>query len=112
MITIDDLKAAIAEMQGERNPNANTCIKLAAYYTILNELEGKQPSYSLAPKPDSPVKEMAEYYSETEFGQAIKGKDTLSVLEVMDELCTVLQAVQPRLYNGVMNKLKEIPPVL
>ena len=40
MITEKDLQEAIAECQGERNPNANTCIKLAAFYTIRNELFG------------------------------------------------------------------------
>ena len=38
MITEQDLQEAIAECQGERHPNANTCMKLAAFYTIKNEL--------------------------------------------------------------------------
>ena len=109
MITVDELKAAIAEMQGERNPNANTCIKLAAYYTILNELQGKPDTigYSSAPAPE-PVKETVDYYSETEFGQLVQDKPIKDVMSVMDELISVLSAIQPRLYNGVMRKLNEI----
>ena len=42
MITEKDLRAAIAECQGARNPNASTCIKLAAFYTILNNLYPEQ----------------------------------------------------------------------
>lgn len=107
MITIDDLKAAIAEMQGERNPNANTCIKLAAYYTILKELEPESMSgYSHEPAPT--VKETVRYYSETEFGEAIEGKDFDSVLSLIDELMTTLSAIQPRLYAGVMRRLNDI----
>ena len=34
MITEMDLQEAIAECQGKRNPNADTCIKLAAFYII------------------------------------------------------------------------------
>ena len=55
MITEQDLLSAIAECQGERNPNANTCIKLAAYYTILDNIRppketAEQPhAYSFAP---------------------------------------------------------------
>jgi hypothetical protein len=105
MITLDDLEAAIAECEGERNPNANTCIKLAAYYTILNEKQGKPPVYSYSAEPVSPVKETVDYYSETEFGQAIQGKDLPYVMELIDELMTVLQTVQPRLYSGVMSHL-------
>lgn len=108
MITVDELKAAIAEMQGERNPNAQTCIKLAAYYTILNELQGKPDTsgYSSAPAPS--VSETVDYYSETEFGQLVQEKPIVSVLEIVDELISVISAIQPRLYNGVMRKLNEI----
>ena len=99
----------IAEMQGERNPNANTCIKLAAYYTILNELQGKPDTskYSSAPAPE-PVKETVDYYSETEFGRLVQDKPVKDVMSVMDELISVLSAIQPRLYNGVMRKLNEL----
>ena len=41
MITERDLQEAIAECNGERNPNANTCIKLAAFLTIQKEMFGK-----------------------------------------------------------------------
>ena len=108
MITVDELKAAIAECQGERSPNANTCIKLAAYYTILNELQGKPDiiGYSSAPAPS--VSETVDYYSETEFGQLVQDKPVKDVMAVMDELITVISAIQPRLYSGVMRKLQEI----
>lgn len=105
MITLEDLEAAIAECEGERNPNANTCIKLAAYYTILNEKQGKPPVYSYSAEPVSPVKETVDYYSETDFGRAIQDKDFAFIMELFDELMTVLQAVNPRLYKGVMSKI-------
>ena len=41
MIREEDLQEAIAECQGQRNPNANTAIKLAAFYTIRRELFGE-----------------------------------------------------------------------
>lgn len=105
MITIDDLKAAIAECEGERNPNANTCMKLSAYYTLLKEKQGEpeKSSYSHDPAPAIP-----NYYSETEFGKIIESKETSSVLKVIDEVMTVLQAIQPKMYDGVIRKLNEI----
>lgn len=108
MITIDDLKAAIAECEGERNPNANTCMKLSAYYILLREKQGKPDTigYSSAPAPSVP--ETVDYYSETEFGQLIQDKPIKDVMSVMDELISVLSAIQPRLYNGVMRKLNDI----
>lgn len=108
MITIDDLKAAIAECEGERNPNANTCMKLSAYYILLREKQGKPDTsgYSSAPAPS--VSETVDYYSETEFGRLVQDKPVKDVMSVMDELISVLSAIQPRLYNGVMRKLNEI----
>ena len=108
MITIDDLKAAIAECEGERNPNANTCMKLSAYYILLREKQGKPDiiGYSSAPAPS--VSETVDYYSETEFGQLVQDKPVRDVMSVMDELISVISVIQPRLYNGVMRKLNEI----
>lgn len=39
---------------------------------------------------------------------AIDGKDAYAVWEVMDELLSVLQATNPRLFDGVMRKIEQI----
>lgn len=110
MITVADLDAAIAKCQGERNPNANTCIKLAAYYTIKNamaERPADMSNYSFSP---APVQSMAvnsyiEYDSNSDFGRLINGRDPYSVWAIVDELMDVLLATNPRLYHGVMHKI-------
>ena len=107
MITEQDLQEAIAECKGQRNPNSNTCIKLAAFLTIKRELYGKDdqdempPMYSYAPPPE------IEYNSGTEFSDMIKGMDVDKVLPVIDELMTTLQVLHPRLYDGVVAKIAE-----
>ena len=98
MIRIDDLREAIAECQGEKNPNANTCIKLAAYYTILDHIE-ERPQMSFA---------AAEYQSNTEFGRVIAGVDTDRIMAVMDELMESVEILMPRLYNATLERLKNI----
>ena len=105
MITEHDLKQAIAECQGERNPNANTCIKLAAYYTILHELVGDQSGYSYAASPE-PVDTHIRYTSDTDFSQAISGRDPDEIWPLMDVLMSTLQVLAPRLYDGVMRRLQ------
>ncbi len=111
MITLEDLQAAIAECQGIRNPTSSTAIKLAAFYTIKNELFGKDehvgnseqlPSYSFASKPEDAI----TFDSGSEFSQMIRGKSTDEVLDVMDELMETLKAINPRLYAGVLRKLQ------
>lgn len=105
MIREDDLLEAIAECQGQRNPNASTCMKLASYYIIKDHISEKQgdpiPRYSFASEPEP----KAAYDSGTEFSDRIQGMDIDDVLAVMDELMTTLSVVNPRLYAGVMRKL-------
>lgn len=111
MITEKDLQEAIAECQGERNPNANTCIKLAAYYTILNNMQSIDPEptqgYSYAPAPVVDTYERyIDYHRDTELSKLIDGKEALPVWEVMDELLQTLKMIMPPLYSGTMQKIK------
>lgn len=96
MIREHELLEAIAECQGQKNPNSSTCLKLASYYTILDHMKVEEkPTYSYA----EPM-----YDSGTEFSNAIQGMSTYEVMEIMDELMTTLSIVNPRLYAGVMRK--------
>lgn len=104
MITERDLEAAIAECQGKRNPDAKTCIMLAAFYTIKKEMYGeeKDAAYSYDPAPDRNTIELS---SDSDFARAINGRDFEEVFPVMDELMNALEVIQPRLYSAVMMKL-------
>lgn len=113
MITKQDLEAAIAECVGERNPNANTCIKLAAFYTIRNELFGDPeqpvplPAYSYAAPPDE-VEKPIIYDSDTDFGRLVNGRLPSEILPVIDELVSeALAAVNPRLHDAFLRRLQK-----
>lgn len=109
MILEQDLREAIAECQGKRNPDANTCIKLAAYFTILQNMypekkteQKTEPSFFQMASGKNPV---IEYDSGTEFAKAVNGRNPSEIIPVIDELMTTLQVLHPRLYDGVLNKL-------
>lgn len=110
MITKHDLDCAIAECQGDPNPNAQTCMKLASYYTIQehlfpdNNVIEHDTSYSYASEPIDSAQSV-NYDSESEFAQIINGKDINEVLSIMDELMETLEVINPRLYNGVIARL-------
>lgn len=112
MITRHDLQEAIAACEGEINPNANTCIKLAAFYTIRNELFGDPeqlppPSYSYAPPPDE-VEKAIIFDSDSEFGRLVDGRLPSEILPVIDELVTeALSVANPRLYAAFLRKLQK-----
>lgn len=111
MITKHDLEEAIAECQGQRNPNANTCLKLAAFYTIRKELFGEekeveQPLYSYAPSPEP--SETVGRYGDSEFLEVAEGKPVDGVMLVMDELMDSMKVLQPRIYDSVMRKVNNL----
>ncbi len=115
MITEQDLQEAIAECEGQRNPTANTCIKLAAFYTIKEHLfPDEKPAYSFAPAPistefkdvEKPL-DLVDYKGESEFAQAIHGLPNDIAWSIMDELMSTLAVINPKLYNGIMRKVAE-----
>ena len=113
LITERDLKEAIAECQGVREPNANTCVKLAAFYIILDHISHTENTdivnqYSYAPAPAQYELTEISYKGESDFAKKIDGADLYDVLEVIDELMDTLQILNPNLYAGVMRKLSEI----
>lgn len=106
MITRHDLEEAIAECEGQRNPTANTCLKLAAFYAIRKELFGDdrvppQVMQSYAPEPI----ETFDKYGDSDFLDAIQGRGIENVMLIMDELMESMQILQPRIYDSVMRKI-------
>lgn len=109
MITEQALQEAIAECQGQRKPNRDTCMMLAAFYTIQDHLYGgsaSPPPQSYSYAPTEPA-EKVMYDSGSEFSRAIQGMRTDDVLAVVDEAMDAVQVMLPRLYAGIMRKLQE-----
>lgn len=112
MITEKDLQEAIAECQGQRNPNASTCIRLASYYALLDRMSSKSdatpnfPSYSFAAQP-AEESTIIHYRNDSEFADVIDGMNTDDVWPVIEELMDVLQTVNPKLYGGVIRRLRQ-----
>ena len=111
MIREQDLQEAIAECMGKRNPDANTCIKLAAYYTILKELYPKEQDQAELPvfpsQSFSSAPEVIEYEGDSEFARLCRERSVSFIMPILDELMQTVQVLQPRLYDAVMRKLKD-----
>lgn len=108
MIKEQDILDAIAECQGERNPNANTCRNLASFYTILDHIRGDDTSsidnnntgYSYMAMPD------VTYQSDSEFYSLIKDMDINKILELFDEVMDTLQVINPKLYASIIRRVE------
>ena len=110
MITENDLDEAIAECQNKRNPDASTCVKLAAFYTIRREMFGEDkeagplPGYSYAMQTDP--KPLIMNNSGSEFARMIDGRPQDEIWPLMDEMMDTIRAIHPRLYRAVMSRLR------
>ena len=104
MITENDLREAIAACQGERNPTSSTCIKLAAYLTILDSMKPKEEpkrGYSMAPPPDPIIQTTGD----SEFAKKVNGRKLADILPEVESLIEAVQVVNPRLYNSFIARL-------
>jgi len=107
-----DLQEAIAECQGQKDPNANTCVKLAAFLIIKDYMYPDEPSdlegvYKISKTPKAPVNYgVVQYESDTEFSRLINGKSPDIVWPVIDELMSTLQVINSRLYESVIHKIE------
>lgn len=113
MIKLADVEQAIIECYAQRNPDANTCKTLAALYTIRDHMNGTETGLEEKPinqgysyNSGATIEKTIDYYSDTDFARAIGGKDAVRIWSIIDELMTVLQATNTRLYNGVMRKIE------
>lgn len=104
MITEHDLKEAIAECEGIRNPTSSTCVKLAAYYSLLDRQKPKtepmDQGYSGAMQ--------QEYipYSNSYFSQLVEKRGIANVFPVIDELMETLYVINKPLYESVISKIE------
>ena len=109
MIRREDLIEAIAECNGVRNPNADTCAMLASFYTILDHMQESEdekfPPVRYSYQADE--KEVIGYDSGTEFSDVVYGRSADEILPIIDELMTTLQVLNPKLYQGVLRKIAE-----
>lgn len=103
MITEKELNDAIAKFEQVEDPNSNTCIALAAFYTVRDHLypDNGKYSYDYSGPCDN-------YSSDTEFGQLMSTKSPSSIMPVIDELMTTINVINPQLYIGVLNRLSDI----
>lgn len=86
--------------------------KLANLYTIRNQMrQAEQPqqspmqaySFSAAPDPINTGR-----YGDSEFLLEIEGRDQEGVFHIIDDLMDTLQVANPRVYNGVMRKIRAL----
>ena len=100
-ITKRELNEAIRECE-EAPPSYQNCQRLATFYTIYNHM--------FPPERQSEIRTetVIEDYGKSDFLLSVGGKNAEKVWNVMDELMSTLQAVNPKLYEGVLQKIDDL----
>jgi len=90
--------------------------KLADLYAIRDHQGVSKPvesthsqSYSTASAPANlPRAPLADSFRNSDFLQAVSGKDSAAVWTIMDDLMDTLRATNTRVYNSVMDKIMRL----
>jgi len=107
---LKEIEWAIHELEQEES-SFPVYAKLANLYTVRNEMLGvtaPQPQIAAYSESAGPAQVQLEQYGDSDFLQAVAGKDPSSAWLVMDELMDTLRVVNPRAYESVMRKLARI----
>ena len=97
MISIDELDRAILEHEARDTSYAN-CERLAWLHIVRDHITGQEP------KQPTPL----DISGDSEFLQAVNGRDSVRVWAIINELMDVICATNTRLYNSVIRKIREI----
>ncbi len=107
---LKEIEWAISELENQESSESQYAL-LAALYTCRNELTGasqQRPQISAYSEITAPAKREIETYGDSDFLQAVSGKDPAAAWRVMDEHMETLRVVNPRAYESVIRKLNKI----
>lgn len=105
MYTKEELLDGIYEISKEKHTIQN-CEKLAAIYTVLNNLyPNKEIEAGYSRENAQQAETLIGNYGNTEFLKAIRGKDQYQIWQLMDELMSTISVINPRLYESVLRKI-------
>ena len=100
MISKADLERAIAECEdGDRS--YTNCEKLSTFYNIYDHMYSQQKTVERLPET------VIGNYGDSEFLRSVTGRRADDIWNIMDDLMSTLQVINPRLYAGVMRKVAD-----
>lgn len=96
MVSLEKVEQDILETE-RRDTSMATCERLSILYIVRDHLRG----YNTSPEA------VMQLNGSSEFMQAVNGKNPESIMPIIDELMDAIQALHPRMYDRVLEKIKE-----
>lgn len=107
MISIAEIDKAIAEHE-RGDATYSNCERLAWLYIVRDHLAEDRGAH----REESPKENHSQTHIEaneiSDFLKAVKGKDERKIFTIMDELMQTIHVIQPRVYDAVMLKIKDL----
>lgn len=107
MISERDILDAIEEVEKQPDTFAKAA-KLATFYSLLDHLYPRLDGYSADFPQIEPANGKVGDFGDSEFLRMIRGKDISEVMGVLDELMDAVAILMPKLYDGVIRKLRGV----
>lgn len=107
---LKEIEWAISELEQEESSEKRYEL-LAALYTCRNEMLGlsaSQPQTAAYSVASGPVMDQPDLYGDSDFLRTVSGKNPAAAWGVMDAHMETLRVVNPRAYEGVMRKLRNL----
>lgn len=111
MLDALEIRKEIARLEYEESSYSNYA-KLATLYAIRNEMNGGAQAVETA---EPSVREQRTRnddcvgdYGSSDFLRAVSGCSASSVWAILDELMSTLYAINERVYDAVLNKIKAL----
>ena len=109
MLDAKEIEKEISRLEYIESSYANYA-KLADLYTIQNQMNkaAGADEYSHSAVPVVEIEHEIGCYGESEFMQAITGKDAYEIWPIIDELMGTLQVVNTKAYNRIMKRIYDV----
>ena len=108
MLDAREIDSEIAKWEALESSYPNYA-KLADLYVIRREMQKQDsPESDYSREYSAAGPQPLKSYGDSEFLQAVAGKDPAAVWEIMDDLMDTLRVVNPRVYDRIMGKIKSL----
>lgn len=97
MVNLETINREIMDLE-KMDTTYATCERLAWLYIVRDHITGQQ---TVQPTP-------LTVDPSSEFLQAVDGKESVAVFNVMDDLMDTIRVTAPRAYDNVMRRIREL----
>lgn len=97
MVNLETINREILDLE-QRDTTFATCERLAWLYIVRDHLTGQEQKQAVPLSTEG----------DSEFLQAVDGKDSVAVWQIMDDLMDTVRVTAPRAYASVLRRIREI----